>query len=84
MGEIDLGEFRALSSRRSKPLCKVGLVRESLSGEERRKLDAACAAADIRTGAIVEWLKRVAGGAPVVSVSAVTSHRRRTCTCADG
>jgi hypothetical protein len=78
---LDLSEFQALSKPR-KPLCAVGAALGALPADEAGALRAALAE-DVRiitTSAIITWLARRDQSA---NVSAVTSHRRGTCTCAD-
>ena len=78
---VDLSEFAKLSQPK-KRLCPVGSALDALPADEAEMLRAALAE-DVRvitTSAIITWLKRRDLEA---NVSAVTSHRRATCTCAD-
>lgn len=79
---IDLSEFHALATRKKKPPCQVGVALAALNGESDT-LGAALAKSDgddeIRPGAISKWLEK--RGHPV-TVSAIRSHRDRTCSCA--
>lgn len=77
----DLSEFAALS-RPKKPPCQVGVARAALRlDSERAQLDAACAEHRnvITAGAIAAWLDL---RGQQVNASAVTAHRKNTCTCA--
>jgi hypothetical protein len=77
--KVDLSEFYRLSSPKKKP-CRVGFAREQIKTDELEQLDAALAADHgiITNSAVVQWL---AARKHDVSVSAVVSHRKGTCTC---
>jgi hypothetical protein len=78
----DLSEFEALSQRKRRRLCQIATALDGLPADEADLLRAALME-DIRTittGAIIKWLER---RDRTVNVSAVTSHRRGTCACAD-
>lgn len=78
----DLTEFFKLS-RPKRPPCRVGHARAQLKPEDVESLDAALATDKglITASAIIEWLK--GRGQGDVSVSAVSTHRKGACTCAD-
>lgn len=78
-GKVDLSEFFKYSRPKKKP-CAVGFALESVSVEERKQLEAACAQdiGIITTSAISQWL---AARGHEVNTAALTSHRRRTCSC---
>lgn len=75
----NLDEFLKLAQPKRKQ-CPIGAAVEQLDKKAATQLQAACAAdvGIINSGAIVQWLKN---RSHVVSVSAVTTHRRGTCTC---
>jgi hypothetical protein len=77
----DLGEFLKLSRPKRKP-CPLGIASALLDDAEREQLIAACALDPgvITNAAIIQWL---AGRGHGTSSSALTSHRRNTCTCHD-
>lgn len=78
--EPDLSEFRALSKRADqRNPCKIGQALEALPRDQRNQLVAALAdPAHITVGAIATWCEVRQLD---VSVSAVSSHRRRKCKC---
>lgn len=79
MSKPDLSEFINLSQNSKRKPCVVAQALATLSDVDCEGLKQAVDASDIITaGAIVEWLKRRELRA---NVSAVTSHRRGTCTC---
>lgn len=75
----DLSEFFKLSKPKRRP-CALGFAREQLKPDEQVQLDAALAVDSgiITAGAIQAWL---AVRKHEVSVGAVVSHRKGTCTC---
>jgi hypothetical protein len=73
----DLSEFEALSKPR-KPPCQVGAALAALEAKQAAQLRAACEAPAITVAGIRTWLEQRGHAA---SVSGITSHRRRTCTC---
>lgn len=82
MADPDLSEFFKLSRPKRRP-CRVGHARAQLNSEQTKKLDAALAVDKglITATAVIEWLK--AHGESGVSVSAVATHRKGSCTCND-
>jgi hypothetical protein len=81
MSDVNLSEFEALS-RPKKRLCPLAGALDALPADESGQL-AAALREDVRvitTSAIITWLGRRGHQA---NVSAVTSHRRGTCSCAD-
>jgi hypothetical protein len=79
MPDVNLSEFEALS-RPKRPRCPIGEALSVLPEDEAAQLVAAVATDRhvITASAVVTWLKRRDLSA---NVSAVTSHRRDTCTC---
>lgn len=79
MSKPDLSEFYRLS-RPKKPPCKVGFVLDQITEPEREQLAAALATdgSIITAAAITEWLTARKHD---VNGSAITSHRRRRCSC---
>jgi hypothetical protein len=75
----DLSEFFKHSRPKKKP-CVVGFALDQLGPEEHAQLTAACAEDSglITNSAIEKWL---ADRNHIASVSAIVSHRKRTCTC---
>ena len=80
MSTPSLEEFEALNPSKLQP-CKVGVVRDLLADEDRDKLDAALEAPKTRisNAAIIKWVEQRGHTPP--SVTSVTAHRKRTCTC---
>lgn len=78
--KVDLSEFYKLS-RPKKPPCRIGFALEQFDGGERVQLEAALGSdvGIITNSAIQQWL---AARQQEVSISALVSHRKGTCTCA--
>ena len=80
--KVDLTEFFKLSRPKKRP-CAVAFAASQLETDEERDQLTAALETDqgiITSGAVQQWL---AGRKQDVTVSAVVSHRKRTCTCAD-
>lgn len=75
----DLTEFYKLSQPK-KPPCRVGFARGQVKAGDRPQLDAALSTDQgiITNSAIQQWF---AARKQEVSVSAIVSHRKATCTC---
>lgn len=80
--EPDLREFYALSNPKKKP-CKVGIALSQMRDQDLVNLQAALADEHglITTSAIASVINKKISGLGC-SPSAVTSHKRRTCSCA--
>jgi hypothetical protein len=80
--DVDLSEFYKLSKPK-KPPCILGPIFEQLKPKERKELETALAADSniITNGAIIEWLTR-RGHGDALNPNRITSHRKRSCTCA--
>lgn len=80
-----LDEFEQLSrtALSRKPPCRLAAAAETLTDADQTALLAACKQplTQITTGAILRWLAK--RGIESLSTSAITSHRRGTCTCHD-
>ncbi len=78
----DLTEFFKYSKPK-RPPCRIGYALTQLKPAERKQLEAALATDKnlITASAIIEWLK--IRGIESPSVSAITGHRKETCTCHD-
>jgi hypothetical protein len=78
----DLSEFYRLS-RPKKPPCRVGFALSQLTRTEAKQARAAIDtdAGIITNSAIQQWL---ASKGHEATVSSIVSHRKNTCTCADG
>ncbi len=85
MSKPDLAEFFKYSKPKKKP-CAIGFLISGggahLPTEEIEQLVAACAADPgiITSGSIQQWL---AARKHEVTVPAITTHRKLTCTCRD-
>lgn len=77
MTEPDLAEFVALSKPRRLE-CGMRRVLRELAPADRRKLEAALAADDIRHTAISRWL---ANRNVKLAADTVKRHRKRECSC---
>ena len=78
----DLSEFFKYSKPK-KPPCRVGFALSQLKPKERSELIAALEMDNniITNGAIAEWLEKRGQDGP--STSALTSHRKGKCNCAE-
>jgi len=71
---VDLSEFRRVKDER----CVIGRAFDSLTPEDREKLQAALAEPDISNIAISEWLKK---REIKTTNTTVGTHRKRRCRC---
>lgn len=76
----DLSEFIKYAMRSKKAPCKVGLARDQLAGQDLTNLDAAIEDHPRIPNSAVEEFLRVRDLKGVTG-SALTSHRKGTCTC---
>ena len=81
MAKPDLSEFFKLSKPKKRP-CGIGHALTQLAADAGSQLEAALTtdAGIITNSAIQQWLQARKFD---VSVSAIVSHRKRTCTCND-
>ena len=71
---VDLSEFRRVKDER----CVIGRAFDSLTPEDREKLQAALAEPDISRNSIVEWLGK--RGTKTTDTT-VGTHRSNRCRC---
>lgn len=76
----DLREYYQMSKPK-KSACKLGYVLSQLEGQERANLDAALRDPMVTATGIVDVIAKKVPGFEL-TVPAITSHKRGTCTCA--